>query len=99
MPTTSGGGRRVIRDELSDPVDVPSTNRVRADSMSDERYLTVAELAVLIDLAAERLYDLQRDWLALQEQLVRAHAMLGSLPALMECHEPPADIWGDQTSA
>jgi hypothetical protein len=63
---------------------------------------TVAELAVLLDLAADRLFDLQRDFLALQEQLVRAYAQLASLPTLVElqpCQEQPAvDIWGDQPS-
>jgi hypothetical protein len=63
---------------------------------------TVAELAVLLDLAADRLFDLQRDFLALQEQLVRAYAQLASLPTPMELQpwqqQPGEDLWGDQPS-
>jgi hypothetical protein len=71
--------------------------------MSDERYLTVAELAVLVDLAAQRLFDLQRDFMVLREQMVKCHAMLATLAPPVElqpCQEQPAaNIWGDQSSA
>jgi hypothetical protein len=47
------------------------------------------------------LWDLQRGFAALQQQMVKAYAMLGGLPAPVElqpCQEQPsADIWGDQT--
>jgi hypothetical protein len=58
---------------------------------------------VLLDLTAERPWDLQRDFTVLQDQMVKAYALLGTLAARVElqpCQEqPPADIWGDQTSA
>jgi hypothetical protein len=56
---------------------------------------------VLLDLAAERLWDLQRDFACLQDEMVRCYALLGGLPTGSERsgEEPsPADIWGDQTS-
>jgi hypothetical protein len=62
----------------------------------------LAEFRVLLDLTVERLWDLQRDFLALQTEMVKCYAMLGSLPAPVElqpCQEQsPADIWGDQPS-
>jgi hypothetical protein len=33
---------------------------------------------VLLDLTAERLYELQRDFWVLQDQMVKCYAMLGS---------------------
>jgi hypothetical protein len=62
----------------------------------------LAEFRVLLDLTAERLWDLQRDFMVLRE-LVKAYAMLGTLAAAVELQpcqdEPAAGIWGDQTSA
>lgn len=61
-----------------------------------------AEFRVLLDLTMERLFDLQRDFLALQAEMVKCHAMLPTLAAPVElqpCLEQlPANIWGDQTS-
>jgi hypothetical protein len=63
----------------------------------------LAEFRVLLDLTAERLWDLQRDFMALRDEMVKAYAMLGTLAAPMElqpCQEqPPEDLWGDQPSA
>jgi hypothetical protein len=54
-------------------------------------------------LAAERLWYLQRDWLALQAGMVKCHAMLATLAPPVElqlCQDEGAeDIWGDQPSA
>ena len=66
--------------------------------MDDATY-TVAELAVLLQLATQQLHDLQQDFLALQDAMVRAHAMLAALPTGSELsgEEPSAvDIWGDR---
>ena len=55
------------------------------------------------DLTTERLWDLQRDFVVLQDEMVTAYAMLGSLPApveLQQCQEQPGEgNWGDQPSA
>jgi hypothetical protein len=63
----------------------------------------LAGFGVLLDLAAERLWDLQRDWLALQAEMVKCHAMLATLALPVElqpCQDEGAeDIWGDQPSA
>jgi hypothetical protein len=63
----------------------------------------LAEFRVLLDLTAERLWDLQRDFAVLQDEMVKAYAMLGTLAARVELpagqERPAADIWGDQTSA
>ena len=73
------------------------------DAAQTRAWEQLAEYRVLLDLTAERLWDLQRDFAALQEQMVKCHAMLGSLAAPVEfqpCQEQPgADIWGDQPSA
>jgi hypothetical protein len=58
---------------------------------------------VLLDLTAERLWDLQRDFTVLQDEMVKAYAMLGTLAVPVELQpcqdEPAAGIWGDQPSA
>jgi hypothetical protein len=63
----------------------------------------LAEFRVLLDLAAERLWDLQSDFMVLRDEMVKCYAMLATLTAPVELQpyqeQPPADIWGDQTSA
>jgi hypothetical protein len=60
----------------------------------------LAEFQVLLDLTSERLFDLQRDFLALQAQMVKCHAMLATLvPESQPCDQPPGGIWDDQPSA
>lgn len=57
---------------------------------------------MLLDLTAERLWDLQRDFMVLRDEMVKCYALLGALPTGPEPsgEEPsPAVIWGDQTSA
>ena len=63
------------------------------DVMDDATY-TVAELAVLLQLATQQLHDLQQDFLALQDAMVRAHAILAALPTGSELSA--VDIWGDR---
>jgi hypothetical protein len=78
---------------VDEPVDGAST---RADEQ-------LAEFRVLLDLTTQRLWDLQRDFMVLRDDMVKCYAMLGTLAAPMEfqpCQEqPPANIWGDQPSA
>jgi hypothetical protein len=78
---------------MSEPVDETSTTR-------NEQ---LAEFRVLLDLTAERLWDLQRDFMVLRDEMVKAYTMLGTLVApreLQPCQEqPPEDLWGDQPSA
>jgi hypothetical protein len=49
------------------------------------------------------LWDLQRDFMVLRDEMVKAYTMLGTLVApreLQPCQEqPPEDLWGDQPSA
>jgi hypothetical protein len=70
-----------------------------AQTQAQER---LTELRVLLDLQTDRLWELAKDFAYLQEEMVRCHAMLATLPTGSEPsgEEPsPADIWGDQTSA
>ena len=64
---------------------------------ADER---LAEFRVLLDLTAERLWDLQRDFAVLRDDMVKAYATLAALAALaaLPGEQPPEDLWGDQTS-
>jgi hypothetical protein len=75
---------------------------VIVDETSTRANEQLAEFRVLLDLTAERLWDLQRDFLALQAEMVKCYAMLATLAAPVEsqpCQEQlPANIWGDQTS-
>jgi hypothetical protein len=50
------------------------------DDTSTRAWEQLAEFRVLLDLTAERLWDLQRDFLALQEQMVKCYAMPATLP-------------------
>jgi hypothetical protein len=63
----------------------------------------LAEFRVLLDLTTERLWDLQRDFMVLRDEMVKAHGMLATLAAPVElqpCQEQlGADIWDDQPSA
>jgi hypothetical protein len=74
---------------------------VTVDDVSTRANEQLAEFRVLLDLTAERLWDLQRDFAVLRDEMVKAYAMLGALPAPVElqpCQEqPPEDVWGDQT--
>jgi hypothetical protein len=70
---------------VSEPVDETYT---RANEQ-------LAEFRVLLDLTAERLWDLQRDFAVLRDEMVKAYAALAALPG----EQPPEDLWGDQTSA
>jgi hypothetical protein len=54
----------------------------------------LAEFRVLLELAADRLWDLQRDFLALQAEMVKCYAMLGSLAVPAESQPAGDDIWG-----
>jgi len=69
---------------MNDPVDGASA-----------RAQQLAEFSVLLDLLTERLHDLQQDFVALQDEMVKAHALLATLPAAQE--QPAGDIWGDGT--
>lgn len=64
------------------------------DETSTRAWEQLAEFRVLLDLTSERLFDLQRDFLALQQEMVRCYAMLGSLPVPVESQPAGDDIWG-----
>lgn len=76
---------------MDDPVDGASTRA----------WEQLAEYQALLGLLTDRLFDLQRDFEVLRDEMVRCHAMLGALPTGPElpCQEQSADIWGDQTPA
>lgn len=71
------------------------------DETQTRAWEQLTEYRVLLDLTMERLVDLQRDFLVLQEQMVKCYAMLPALaPPAEPCQEQPAaNIWGDQSSA
>lgn len=72
------------------------------DEAQTRAWAQLAELRVLLDLTAERLFDLQRDFAVLQDEMVRCYALLGALPTGQGPsgeEQPAASIWGDQTSA
>jgi hypothetical protein len=67
------------------------------DDTSTRANEQLAEFRVLVDLPAERLWDLQRDFTVLQDEMVKCYVLLGALaaPELQEA----VDLWGDQPSA
>jgi hypothetical protein len=77
---------------------VTSTVRAR---IGTAQHGSRADRGRTVDLAAERLWDLQRDFMVLREDLVRSYAMLSALAApaeLQPCQEQPdEDIWGGRT--
>lgn len=68
-----------------------------SDAAYTQAAYTVAELQVLLDLAAARLFELQADFRMLQDQIVLAHAQLAALPAEPSAGDPDS-IWGDRLS-
>ena len=50
------------------------------DEAQTPAWARLAEFRVLLDLTAERLFDLQRDFAVLQDEMVRCYALLGALP-------------------
>jgi hypothetical protein len=65
-----------LRDSREENPTQPCTRGCHAAQLADFR--------VLLDLTAERLWDLQRDFTVLQEEMVKACAMLGTLAAPVE---------------
>ena len=69
---------------MSEPVDEAQTRA----------WEQLTEYRVLLDVTAERLFDLQRDFLALQQEMVKCYAMLATLPVPVEAQPAGDDIWG-----
>jgi hypothetical protein len=61
-----------------------------ANPAVDQLQARIRELVVLLDLTADRLFDLQQDFVALHDQLVGCYAALAGMPAVPD----DTDIWG-----
>jgi hypothetical protein len=59
---------------------------VTVDDVSTRANEQLAEFRVLLDLTAERLWELQRDFMVLQDEMVKAYALLGALPTERSRH-------------
>ena len=71
-----------------------TARRTTVDETSTRAWEQLTEFRVLLDLTSERLFDLQRDFLALQQEMVKCYAMLATLPVPVESQPAGDDIWG-----
>jgi hypothetical protein len=60
----------------------------------DDPQTRIAELRALLDLQADRLWEMQADWAYLREELVKAYAALATLPEEQPAGEQDV-VWAD----